>query len=89
MFSDDNVYMQNDIENKEYISNDVGKLWLGTTESMEGLKWIFGQFDEDVLHSICVLLERSQLPPHERGDAVKMSRSISALVISLSEIKTN
>ena len=74
--------MPNDTEIKEYISNDVGKIWVGTYESFDSLSWIYGQFDKDVLPSICVLLERSDLMPKDRGNVVLMSRAISAIVIT-------
>ena len=78
--SDDVVYLEDEELRKEYVENDVGKVWQGTWRNYGGKPWVFGQFDDAVLPACCFILQKSKLRPGERGNAVKVARSISALV---------
>ncbi|KAL1500916.1 hypothetical protein ABEB36_006335 [Hypothenemus hampei] len=81
----DSVYMENEEEREEYVLNEIGKIWCGTFKQPNGKHWVFGQFDEIVLPAAVFLLEKSDLPHSERGNAVLVSRAISALINSVDD----
>ena len=41
--TDDDVYMEEEKERKEYVMNETGRIWMGTAKNYEGLPWVFGQ----------------------------------------------
>ncbi|XP_045458778.1 hemocyte protein-glutamine gamma-glutamyltransferase-like [Melitaea cinxia] len=77
---EDTVFMDNDALRKEYILNEQGKIWCGTWRQPKGRKWIFGQFDDVVLPACIYLLERSGLEHSERGNPIRVTRAISAMI---------
>ena len=82
MVSDDAVYLHDDRQVREYVENDVGKVWNGTYKNYFGRPWNFGQFEDSVLPACCFILDKSRLKPAERGNPVKVCRAISAMVNS-------
>ena len=42
--------------------------------------WVFGQFGTTLLPAAVFVLERSRLPPGQRGDPVLVARALSAAV---------
>ena len=72
--------MHDDKETREYVQNDVGKVWMGTHDNYYGRPWVFGQFEDCVLPACCFILDNSSLKPAERGNPVKVARAISAMV---------
>ena len=46
MVSDDGVYLHDDRQVREYVENDVGKVWNGTYKNYFGRPWNFGQFED-------------------------------------------
>ena len=80
MVSDDAVYLHDDRQVREYVENDVGKVWNGTYKNYFGRPWNFGQFEDSVLPACCFILDKSRLKPAERGNPVKVCRAISAMV---------
>ncbi|KAG8572673.1 hypothetical protein GDO81_012125 [Engystomops pustulosus] len=79
---DDNVYMPNEDERKEYVLNDTGYIYVGSQSNIKARPWNFGQHEEDVLDCCFFLLDRSGLKPAARRDPVILSRKFSALVNS-------
>lgn len=77
---EDGVYMENEKDRNEYITNDIGKIWIGTSWNPQGRNWIFAQFDEIALRTATFLLDKSKLEPEERGNPVLVSRALSAIV---------
>ncbi|KAG6457188.1 hypothetical protein O3G_MSEX010160 [Manduca sexta] len=73
---DDQTYMEDSKLLKEYVLQDVGKVWQGRFSK----PWAFGQFDDVVLPACMYMLERANMPFHHRGDPIKMSRIISRIV---------
>ena len=67
---------------EEYVLNDVGKVYNGSYKRPIGRDWAFGQFEEAVLPAAVYILDKasSRLRPSQRGDPIKVSRAISALV---------
>ena len=58
----------------------MGKVYTGSYKHPIGRDWAFGQFEENVLPAAVYILDRSQLRPASRGNPIKVSRAISAMV---------
>lgn len=82
LVTDDAVYLEDEYLRGEFVLNESGKVWMGSSRRPEGKRWIFGQFDDVVLPAIMYLLELSKLNHADRGNAVHMVRAISAVVRS-------
>ncbi|KAG9476013.1 protein-glutamine gamma-glutamyltransferase 4 [Eleutherodactylus coqui] len=79
---DDNVYMPDEDERKEYVLNDTGYIYIGSQNNIKARPWNFGQHEEDVLECCFFLLNRCGLKPAARRDPVILARKFSALVNS-------
>lgn len=79
---DDLVYMENEDWRREYVLNDVGKIYMGSWKQPEGRQWIFGQFGDMVLPACSLILDKSNLTYAARANPVKVVRTISAMVNS-------
>ncbi|XP_077293635.1 hemocyte protein-glutamine gamma-glutamyltransferase-like [Arctopsyche grandis] len=79
---DDLVHMDDQSLLDEYVLNDVGKIWVGPMGSSKGREWVFGQFQDSVLPSCMLMLDRADLPYNQRGDPIKVTRIISKIVNS-------
>lgn len=75
----DPVYLESDEERKEYVLNDVGKLYNGTYKLPEGRKWIYGQFNDVVLPAVMFLIEKSKLNYSARANVIKVSKQFNAI----------
>ncbi|KAH6946248.1 hypothetical protein HPB50_012451 [Hyalomma asiaticum] len=82
---DDLVYMENEDWRREYVLNDVGKIYIGSSKQPGGRQWIFGQFGDIVLPACWLLLRKSRLKYAGWADPVKVVRVISAMVNSNDE----
>ncbi|XP_076318292.1 hemocyte protein-glutamine gamma-glutamyltransferase-like [Tachypleus tridentatus] len=82
---DDAVYMQDDKLKREYVLNDVGKIYVGSFHYPTGRQWIFGQFKDSVLPACMFLLERSGLKYSARSNPIKVARAVSAMVNDLND----
>ncbi|XP_076321353.1 hemocyte protein-glutamine gamma-glutamyltransferase-like isoform X2 [Tachypleus tridentatus] len=78
--SDDSVYMADDEWRKEYVLNDVGKIYIGSYNQPVGRRWILGQFTETVLPAAMFILERARLDFADRSNPVKVARALSAMI---------
>lgn len=43
MFAEDTVFLDKEDARKEYVLNDVGKIFVGTQKEPRGRRWIYGQ----------------------------------------------
>jgi len=75
----DDVYLPNEQERQEYVLNDVGRIYTGSTKSKEYRDWYFEQFNKGMLKAVMFIMNRSGLTPIERADPVKTARAISAM----------
>ncbi|RWS27608.1 hemocyte protein-glutamine gamma-glutamyltransferase-like protein [Leptotrombidium deliense] len=79
---EDAVYMANEEWRREYILNDVGKLYIGSHSKPKGRKWIYGQFTEAVLPAVMFMMDKTKLNYEQRANPVEVARSVAAMVNS-------
>ncbi|XP_077107754.1 protein-glutamine gamma-glutamyltransferase E-like [Ranitomeya variabilis] len=84
---DDEVYMNSDTERAEYVLNDVGMYWFGNANNFYSRRWIYGQFESDILNICLALLEKSSFYATDtaadvsrRNDPLHVGRVMSAMV---------
>ncbi|XP_044250920.1 annulin-like [Drosophila takahashii] len=78
---DDQVYLEDRDQRKEYVLNDTTLIWTGSYKSLSSMPWKVGQYERDVLEcSLKVLGTVGKVKPAFRGDPVKVARALSALV---------
>ncbi|KHJ44527.1 transglutaminase family protein [Trichuris suis] len=76
---DDVVFMESeDVE--EYVLNDVGKIWRGSSNCPTPCFWSFGQFEEGILEACISVLNRSALPFPLRSSPAFVVRAMSDMV---------
>uniref|UniRef100_T1J2C6 protein-glutamine gamma-glutamyltransferase n=1 Tax=Strigamia maritima TaxID=126957 RepID=T1J2C6_STRMM len=79
----DDVYMKDEMKINEYVLNDLGKVWRGVNTSFRGMIWNYGQFENGILEASLRVLDVSpRLMRSQRGDAVTVSRELTAMVNS-------
>ncbi|XP_014667660.1 PREDICTED: hemocyte protein-glutamine gamma-glutamyltransferase-like isoform X2 [Priapulus caudatus] len=77
---EDLTYMDDKKEIEEYVLNDMGKIWCGTSKRLRYRAWNFGQYEDPVLDAAIRVLDASKLDAGARGNPVKIVRTISAMV---------
>ncbi|XP_042352869.1 protein-glutamine gamma-glutamyltransferase 2 [Plectropomus leopardus] len=86
---DDVVYLPDESLLREYILNEDGVIFMGSSDSIKRVPWSYGQF-EDYVMDICLqvldnsndALRNSKMDLERRADPVYVSRIISAMVNS-------
>ncbi|NXX74476.1 TGM4 glutamyltransferase, partial [Urocolius indicus] len=76
----DVVFLADGAQRKEYVLNDTGYIYVGSSYHIYGRPWNFGQFEEFILDACMYLLDKSKLKLSDRRDPVSVSRAMSALV---------
>ncbi|XP_075701692.1 protein-glutamine gamma-glutamyltransferase E-like [Rhinoderma darwinii] len=86
---DDEVYMANEEERKEYILNDHGVIFMGNDKHFAGIGWNYGQFENNILNICLDILDKSlnyQKDPaadcSQRHSPIYVGRVVSAMVNS-------
>ncbi|KAG9473941.1 hypothetical protein GDO78_004311 [Eleutherodactylus coqui] len=86
---DDEVYLANEEERKEYILNDHGIIFMGNDKQISGIGWNYGQFENNILNICLTILDRSlnyQKDPaadcSQRHSPIYVGRVISAMINS-------
>lgn len=84
---EDSVFLDNEDKRREYVLNDVGKIYVGTQKEPKGRRWIYGQFADSVLPAAMLMLNHAKLDYVGRASPILVSRAISKLVNSEDEDK--
>ncbi|KAM3922475.1 protein-glutamine gamma-glutamyltransferase E-like [Leptodactylus fuscus] len=86
---DDEVYMANEEERKEYVLNDHGVIFMGNDKHVSSIGWNYGQFENNILDICLNILDRSlncQKDPaadySQRHSPIYVGRVISAMINS-------
>eukprot|EP00112_Aurelia_sp_Birch-Aquarium-sp1_P005516 Seg1628.2 transcript_id=Seg1628.2/GoldUCD/mRNA.D3Y31 product="Protein-glutamine gamma-glutamyltransferase K" protein_id=Seg1628.2/GoldUCD/D3Y31 len=75
---EDEVYMPNELWLNEYILNDHGILYQGSSNSISANRWYFGQFEEVSLEAAFEVLRQTGI--RGRDTAREVARRVSAMV---------
>uniref|UniRef100_H2ZHB5 Transglutaminase-like domain-containing protein n=1 Tax=Ciona savignyi TaxID=51511 RepID=H2ZHB5_CIOSA len=78
----DPVYMKNEEWRNEYVLNEEGMQFYGTSNSIGEMDWYFGQFEALVMKASIKLLNMGSLRYKDHSDPVQVARHMSALVNS-------
>ncbi|XP_078687728.1 coagulation factor XIII A chain-like isoform X1 [Branchiostoma floridae x Branchiostoma belcheri] len=79
---DDLTYMDDEAKLGEYVLNEHGYQYNGTSRWPARRPWNFGQFEPKILDACLWLLDSSNIRNESRGDAVVVSRVVSKMVNS-------
>ncbi|XP_037957829.1 annulin isoform X2 [Teleopsis dalmanni] len=83
---DDQVYLENYDERKEYVMHDTTLIWRGSYNRLRPSIWKLGQFERNILEcSIALLGTVGRIPAAYRGDPVRVARALSAAVNSVDD----
>ncbi|XP_068710899.1 protein-glutamine gamma-glutamyltransferase K-like [Montipora foliosa] len=80
--AEDAVYMDSEEEREEYVLENLGYIWRGTSYYKSKLAWKFGQFDDVALYTALWLLDKAELPTVARANPIEITRTISAMANS-------
>lgn len=78
----DSVYMQKSEWRDEYVLNEEGLQYYGTSRRIGDMDWYFGQFEDVVVRAVLKLLQMVKPTYKHRNDPVMIARHMSALVNS-------
>ncbi|XP_023806131.1 coagulation factor XIII A chain [Oryzias latipes] len=79
---DDDAYYPDDAGRWEYVLNSSGHIYQGAVGSVSERYWVYGQFDKGVLDACIYIMDSCQMPIHDRGDIIQVSRKASAMMNS-------
>ncbi|GFO34752.1 hemocyte protein-glutamine gamma-glutamyltransferase [Plakobranchus ocellatus] len=81
---DDDVYMENSDELKEYISNQIGLVFCGSYHSIQSKPWFYDQFLEGMLEASLHLLRKANdfTITSKMGDPVYIARALSRISLN-------
>ncbi|XP_067649518.1 annulin-like [Haliotis asinina] len=77
---DDMVFMEGEKEKEEYVLNETGRIYCGTSRNISSKPWMFGQFQGKVLDCSMYLLDESGMSWGVRGNPIPIARKITAAV---------
>lgn len=80
--SGDVAYLGEQSNFGEYVMNDTGIIYTGDYQNFTGQTWEYGQFEQDILEACIFIMDKSDMPIPDRGDAVKVCRMASAMINS-------
>ncbi|XP_008852731.1 protein-glutamine gamma-glutamyltransferase E [Nannospalax galili] len=85
----DDVFMSNQAERQEYVEEDSGIIYVGSTNRIGMVGWNFGQFEEDILNISISILDKSlnfrrdpTTDVARRNDPKYVGRVLSAMINS-------
>lgn len=78
----DAVFLEDQAERKECVLEEDGIIYHGAFDDVSERPWNYGQFDFGVLDACLFIMDKSEMPLTNRGDAVKVARQASAMLNS-------
>ena len=67
---------------EEFLFSEVGKIFVGSHNLVQGRPWVFGQSRDSVLPSVVHILDSvGTLKPSQRGDPIRVAREVAKIVI--------
>ncbi|XP_070785728.1 protein-glutamine gamma-glutamyltransferase 2-like [Enoplosus armatus] len=78
--SDDWVYLPDERERQEYVMNEQGIIYTGTSRYIRPIAWVFGQFEEEMVDICLKLLDVN--PKHTRDPADDVSARCNPIYVS-------
>ncbi|XP_072370766.1 protein-glutamine gamma-glutamyltransferase 2-like isoform X2 [Scyliorhinus torazame] len=87
--SEDEVFLNSDLQRDEYVMNENGIIYVGSSDYMSDISWNFGQFEDDILDICLKILDKApkyvknpSKALRRRGLPVHIARIVSAMVNS-------
>ncbi|XP_046369672.2 annulin-like isoform X1 [Haliotis rufescens] len=77
---DDMVYLEGAQEKEEYVLNETGRIYCGTSKNVTNKPWMFGQFQGNVLDCCMYILDETRMSWAVRGNPIPVVRKITAAV---------
>eukprot|EP00064_Thunnus_orientalis_P021556 superscaffoldBa00006615_g21721 len=77
---EDAVFLPDESGRREYVLNDYGVIFQGSVGAVSSRGWMYGQFEQGILDACIYILDSSQMPIYDRGNAIKLVRKGSAMV---------
>ncbi|XP_048858409.1 transglutaminase 5, like [Brienomyrus brachyistius] len=83
----DRVFLPSEAQRQEYVKNDIGILFMGTSDNVQSRSWDFGLYEQGILDICLKILDIS--PQHSknkkndylrRSDPVYLSRVVCAMI---------
>ncbi|XP_041820966.1 protein-glutamine gamma-glutamyltransferase 2-like isoform X2 [Chelmon rostratus] len=78
--SEDWVYLPDETERQEYVMNEEGVIYWGTSSYPRPMDWVFGQFEEEMVDICLKLLDVN--PKHMRDPAQDVSARCNPIYVS-------
>ena len=81
IFKADPVFMPHSMGREEFLVSEVGKIYLGSHNLVQGRPWVYGQARDTVLPAVVHILDTlGKMKPSHRGDPIRVAREISKIV---------
>ncbi|XP_048464341.1 protein-glutamine gamma-glutamyltransferase 2-like isoform X2 [Rhincodon typus] len=84
---EDAVFLDSEQQREEYVMNEEGTIFTGTSQCIQQRPWSFGQFEEDIIDICLKLLDNNskclKCPERDyirRNDPIYISRMVTAMV---------
>ncbi|XP_054609764.1 coagulation factor XIII A chain [Dunckerocampus dactyliophorus] len=78
----DAVFLDDDAEREECVMTETGIIYHGAHDDIAEKHWNYGQFNYGILDACLYIMDRSEMPISNRGDAIKVVRKASAMLNS-------
>ncbi|CAF0789791.1 unnamed protein product [Rotaria sp. Silwood1] len=79
---DDACALSSSEQINEYVMNEHGQIYLGTSNKPQPIPWYFGQFERSTLLTALTLLDKAKLPAQNRIDPSIIIRILSSKICS-------
>ncbi|XP_034561741.1 coagulation factor XIII A chain-like [Notolabrus celidotus] len=79
---EDDVFVPDEGERREYVLNDSGVIYQGAVGAVSHRNWMYGQFERGILDACIYILDCSRMPIYNRGNAIQLVRKGSAMINS-------